>query len=145
MARRLVVANEFFLDASYAIALAASSDQLHSRALELADDIGRQATRLVTTRLVLVEIGNALSKQRYRAAAVDLLVSLESDPTVEIVSLTGDLYAQAFELFRNRPDKDWGLTDCVSFVVMRARGVGESLTSDEHFEQAGFRALLRQS
>jgi predicted nucleic acid-binding protein len=86
-----------FLDASYAIALAASSDQLHSRALELADGIERQRTRLITTRAVLLEIGNALSKQRYRAAAADLLSSLESDPLVEIVSLTSDLYSQAFE------------------------------------------------
>lgn len=101
------MADELFLDASYAIALAASSDQLHSRALELADKIEQQQTRLVTTRAVLLEIGNAVSKQRYRAAAVDLLSSLESDPLVEVAPLTGDLYAQAFELFRNRPDKQW--------------------------------------
>ena len=140
-----MVADELFLDASYAIALAASSDQLHSRALELADEIERQSRRLVTTRAVLLEIGNALSKQRYRDAAVDLLSSLESDPTVEIVPMTSDLYAQAFDLFRERPDKEWGLTDCASFVVIQIRGLIEALTSDEHFEQAGIRALLRKA
>jgi predicted nucleic acid-binding protein len=139
-----MVADELFLDASYAIALAASSDQLHSRALELADEIERQSRRLVTTRAVLLEIGNALSKQRYRDAAVDLLSSLESDPMVEVVPMTSDLYGQAFDLFRNRPDKEWGLTDCASFVVMRARGMTDALTSDDHFEQAGFQALLRR-
>jgi uncharacterized protein len=138
------VANELFLDASYAIALAASSDQLHSQALELADEIERQQRRMITTRAVLLEIGNALSKQRYRAAAVDLLSSLETDPLVEIVSLTSDLYSKAFELFRNRPDKQWGLTDCASFVVMQARELTDALTSDDDFAQAGFRALLRQ-
>lgn len=139
------MANELLLDSSYAIALAASSDQLHSRAVELADDIQRHSRRLITTRAVLLEIGNALSKQRYRAAAVELLSSLESDPTVEIVPFTNDLYLQAFDLFRNRPDKEWGLTDCMSFVVMQTRGVVEALTSDEHFDQAGFRALLRDA
>jgi hypothetical protein len=138
------VANELFLDSSYAIALAASSDQLHSRALELAEEIERESRRLITTRAVLLEIGNALSKQRYRAAAVQLLASLESDPSVEIISLTGDLYSQAFELFRDRPDKEWSLTDCASFAVMQARDLTDALTSDEHFEQAGYRALLRQ-
>lgn len=138
------MANELFLDSSYAIALAASSDQLHSRALELAEEIERESRRLITIRAVLLEIGNALSKQRYRAAAVQLLASLESDPSVEIISLTGDLYSQAFELFRDRPDKEWSLTDCASFVVMQARGLTDALTSDEHFEQAGYRALLRQ-
>jgi hypothetical protein len=138
------VANELFLDSSYAIALAASSDQLHSRALELAEEIERESRRLITIRAVLLEIGNALSKQRYRAAAVQLLASLESDPSVEIISLTGDLYSQAFELFRDRPDKEWSLTDCASFAVMQARDLTDALTSDEHFEQAGYRALLRQ-
>ena len=93
-------------------------------------------------RSVIVEIGNALSKQRYRHAAVELLQSLEADPNVTIVRLTEDLYARAFRLFRERPDKEWGLTDCVSFVVMQDRKITEALTTDEHFQQAGFQALL---
>lgn len=137
------MANELFLDSSYAIALAASSDQLHSRAVTLAEDIQTRNLRLVTTRAVMLEIGNALAKQRYRDAAARLLSSLESDPRVEIVALTNDAYFQALELFRNRPDKEWGMTDCFSFVVMQSRGLIEALTSDVHFEQAGLHALLR--
>ncbi len=60
------------------------------------------------------------------------------------VPLTDELYQQAFDLFRDRPDKEWGLIDCASFVVMQ-RGLTEALTPDEHFEQAGFRALLRSN
>lgn len=91
-----------------------------------------------------MEIGNALSKQRYRPAAVELLLSLENDPKVEIVPVSGDLYAQAFKLFSERTDKEWGLVDCVSFVVMRERGITDALTSDNHFRQAGFNALMRK-
>lgn len=98
---------------------------------------------LVTTRAVLLEIGNALSKQRYRQAAVELLTALEQDRQVEIVPLSEELYEQAFALYRHRPDKEWGFVDCVSFIVMQERGLTEALTTDEHFEQAGFRALLR--
>jgi predicted nucleic acid-binding protein len=93
---------------------------------------------------VLLEIGNALSRRRYRAAAVQLLSSLHSDSSVEVVDLSADLYTKAFDLYRDRPDKEWGLIDCVSFVVMEARGISKALTADEHFEQAGFRALLRE-
>ncbi len=92
---------------------------------------------------MLLEIGNALSKKRYRQAAVELLDALEQDLQVEIVLLSEELYERALELFRNRPDKDWGLIDCVSFVVMKECGLTEALTTDEHFEQAGFRSLLR--
>jgi len=48
------------------------------------------------------------------------------------------------ELYARRPDKSWSLTDCISFVVMTDRGLTEALTGDHHFEQAGFRALLRE-
>jgi uncharacterized protein len=137
------VRTEVFLGTAYAIALAAPSDRLHSRAAALAEELEAEGTRLVTTQAVLLEIGNALSKQRYRAAAVQLLASVENDQSVQVVPLTPELYAETFGLYRDRPDKEWGLIDCVSFIVMGARAITEALTSDEHFEQAGFKALLR--
>ena len=133
---------EIFLDASYAIALSSSTDLHHARALSLADRLEKTPTPLVTTRGVLLEIGNALAKLRYREAATRLLEALESDPQVEIVSISDDLYRRAFGLYRSRTDKEWGLTDCASFIVMRDRGVLEALTADEHFRQAGFQPLL---
>lgn len=135
--------SEVFLDTAYAIALSVESDEHHKHAEELAKQLEGEQTRLVTTRAVLLEIGNALSKKRYRKAAVELLDALEQDPQVEIVSLSEELYERALELFRNRSDKDWGLVDCLSFIVMQKRRLTEALTTDEHFEQAGFRALLR--
>jgi predicted nucleic acid-binding protein len=124
------VGTEAFLDTAFAIALSSSGDDLHRVALALADELERSPTRIVTTRAVLMEIGNALSKKRYRSAAVELLLSLENDPKVDIVPVSGDLYAQAFKLFSERTDKEWGLVDCVSFVVMRERGITDALTSE---------------
>jgi predicted nucleic acid-binding protein len=134
-----------FLDASYAIALSAPADQLHESAVRVAERIESESISLVTTRAVTLEIGNALSKLKHRRAAVELLQSLEDDPTVEIVPLTEELYGLAYQLNRSRADKEWGLTDCVSFVLMRERGLTEALTADEHFRQAGFTALLREN
>jgi|SRR5579875_304276 len=99
---------------------------------------------MVTTWAVVIEIGNALAKRPYRDAALELLSSLQNDPTVEIVPLSSALLEQAVKLFAERPDKECGLTDCISFVAMEARGMREALTADEHFIQAGFRALLRE-
>ncbi|PQV62522.1 putative nucleic acid-binding protein, contains PIN domain [Abditibacterium utsteinense] len=98
----------------------------------------------MTTRAVCSEIGNALSKLRYRAAAVALLESLKSDSTVEIVPLTEECYFKAFQLFQSRPDKEWGLIDCISFVVMTERGLSDALSADEHVRQMGFRPLLKE-
>ena len=110
--------------------------------MELAERLAQSGTRLVTTRAVLLEIGNALAKLRYRDAALQLLEALETDPQVAIVPLTDTLHRRAFDLYRSRPDKEWGLTDCASFVLMRERGLTEALAANEHFRQAGFSALL---
>ena len=99
---------------------------------------------MVTTPAILLEIGNALAKLQYRRAAAQLLSSLCSDPSVEIVPLSDQLFAQGLKLYSERSDKEWGLTDCISFVIMRARGIMGALTTDVHFQQAGFRALLRE-
>jgi predicted nucleic acid-binding protein len=136
------VAVELFLDASYAIALASSTDQHHERAVELAQRIETEDKRLITSRAVVLEIGNALSKLRYRAAAVALLDAIERDPNVEIVPLSEELYRQSLEIYRQHQDKEWGLTDCVSFAVMWERSITDALTADNHFRQAGLRALL---
>ena len=134
---------EVFLDTAYAIALSSPNDLFHQRAVQLADELKLAGTRLVTPRAILLEIGNALSKQRHRRAAVVLLDSLEIDPHVEIIPLSEQLYARASQLYRERPDKEWALTDCISIIVMGDRGINEALTTDEHFQQAGFQALMR--
>jgi len=136
---------EVFLDTAYAIALSSSKDKHHEQALFLAGELESDHTKLITTRAVMLEIGNALSKQRYRIAAVQLLESLEQDRTVEIIPLSEELYKAGFELYQESEDKEWGITDCISFVVMRERGLREALTTDEDFEQAGFIALLRDA
>lgn len=136
--------NSVFLDTAYAIALASITDQHHDRALEVADWIDAQRIPLITTRAVVIEIGNALAKLRYRAEAVQLLNALERDISVEIIALSEPLYAQALLFFESRQDKEWGLTDCISFVVMQQRGIVDALTADSHFQQAGFNALLLQ-
>lgn len=111
---------------------------------QLANQIKSAGTCIVTTHAVMLEIGNSLSKQRYRRAAVGLLYALEVDSKVTIVHFSEELYVRAFKLYRERMDKEWGLVDCVSFIVMSERRITDALTTDKHFEQAGFRALLRE-
>lgn len=135
--------NRVFLDTSYAVALATPKDEYHRQALSLTADIQRRGTRVLTTRAVLLEIGNSLAKRWCRASGANLLRFFEADPRIEIVPLSEDLYRRGFEIFAQRRDKDWGLVDCLSFVIMQDYRVSDSLTTDEHFEQAGFRALMR--
>ena len=133
---------EVFLDSSYAIALSSAKDTHHLKALDFAQKFQSAPARIVTTEPILFEIGNALSQMRHRQAAVNLIESIEQDTHIEVVVCSQDLFRRAVDLFQSRYDKDWGLTDCFSFVVMEDRGITDALTADHHFQQAGYRALL---
>ena len=67
---------------------------------------------------------------------------IRHDPRVDVVLHGGELSEGAIRLFTARSDKDWSLTDCLSFIVMERRNILEALTADNHFEQAGFHAVL---
>jgi hypothetical protein len=131
-----------FLDTSYVIALCSYRDKYHHIALRMAEEIEKKSIHLITTQGILLEIGNALARQNTRNAAVELLESIENDPLIEIIPLTDTLYKKGLSLFRERMDKEWGLTDCISFITMKEHSIKEALTTDDHFHQAGFKALL---
>jgi predicted nucleic acid-binding protein len=129
-----------FIDSQFVVALINHRDQHHEEAVRISTDfVGRP---LLTTDVVLVEIGNALARN-FKAQAVEVIDYFHRAANIEIVPMTASLFAEAFALYRVRSDKSWGLTDCISFVVMRQAGIEEALTHDHHFTQAGFSAILR--
>jgi predicted nucleic acid-binding protein len=93
--------------------------------------------------LSLTGADTAISKQKYCSKSIKLLSSLENDKTVTIIPLSETLYQKAFQLYCQRNDKNWGIVDYISFIVMEEHKITEALTTDIHFQQAGFRALLR--
>jgi predicted nucleic acid-binding protein len=129
-----------FLDTLFVIALINQRDQYHQRAAELA--VRYEGEEFLTTDAVLLEIGNALAK-KYRQEAVEVITHLLTSRDVEVVRLTPALFDESFALYRSHQDKEWGLIDCISFIVMRQNNIQDALTLDQHFVQAGFRALMR--
>jgi len=97
--------------------------------------------------MVLTELFNMLAgKGEYlRIAAARLFETLSSAPNYEVVPQTSIIFREAVQFYKDRPDKDWGLTDCTSFLIMNRKGIIEALTPDRHFAQAGFQALLMDS
>lgn len=135
-----------FLDTAYINALVNTRDQWHAPAARWEKRAATERRALVTTEFVLAEIADSLAAVRFRAQAAQVIAVLQASSLVTIVPASAQLFAAALDLYRNRADKAWGLTDCASFVVMGEvmgeRGLTEALTSDDHFRQAGFRALL---
>jgi hypothetical protein len=132
--------SDLFADSAFYIAAVNPRDGLHGMATAFLENL---EGRLVTTDFVLVEVGNWLSKSRDRAVFVELVQRLRADASVTIIEADRPTFDAGFNLYSQRPDKDWSLTDCISFVVMNRLRLTEALTADRHFEQAGFKVLLK--
>lgn len=129
-----------FVDTFALIAWLNPRDQSYT---DVAAYLDRYAGKLVTTEWVLVELADALSAPNARTTVVEFLKAVRLDSQFDIVDYLPEVYQAGFELFANRPDKAWALTDCISFAVMTQHGLTDALTADHHFEQAGFRAIFK--
>lgn len=128
-----------FADTFYLLAMINPRDSAHPSALAAGDSL---SGRLVTTEFILLEVADALAAASEREKFISMLDRIRANPTIIVVPASSKLLARGLELYRERPDKDWSLTDCISFVVMTQRGITEALTGDHHFRQAGFMPLL---
>jgi uncharacterized protein len=133
------VSEALFADSGFVIALINRRDQYHAQAQNLASRF--RGHPIVSTDAVLLEVGNGLARN-FKSEAAEIIEHFLTAADVEVVRLLPDLFDDALELFRTHVDKEWGLVDCLSFVVMRERKILRALTCDHHFVQAGFSALL---
>jgi len=131
---------ERFADSFVFLAMLNQRDRKHRAAVAA---LSGSRDPLVTTAWILTELADGLCAAKSRTVFISLEARLKSDSRFTIVPASAQLYVDGLNLYRQRPDKDWSLTDCISFVVMHQRGMGEALTGDHHFEQAGFTALLK--
>jgi predicted nucleic acid-binding protein len=128
-----------FADTYYYLALASRGDAGHTRAAAFSR---AYHGRVLTTPWVLTEVGDALASPSQRHVFTAIVADVKQDANTTIVAPTSELFDAGCTLYSQRPDKDWSLTDCVSFVVMERHGVAQALSADHHFEQAGFVVLL---
>jgi predicted nucleic acid-binding protein len=132
--------NAWFADTTFYLALLNAGDQYHPVATRLAALV---RGRTVTTTWVLTEVADALSRPFHRVETARFISDLRNDPRVFIPPPSSRLFDEGLQLYAERPDKEWPLTDCISFVVMRQQGLAEALSADHHFEQAGFVILMK--
>jgi predicted nucleic acid-binding protein len=132
-----------FVDSFAWIAAINKSDNYHEISLRILEELLNRQAKLVTTNYVVVETINALSKVEFRRTVIEFIDKLGKSPRVQIVKITDEIYNNAWTLYQQRMDKDWGITDCTSFEVMRMFNIERAFTSDKHFEQAGYSLMVK--
>jgi predicted nucleic acid-binding protein len=137
--------NDAYADTSGWANVVSRAEPFHALAAAIVNPIRASGRRFVTTNYVLAELVALLTSPMRitRPQQIRFLADLRSAAWVEVVHVDAALDAAAWNLWQSRPDKEWSLVDCASFVVMQQRGMTEALTSDHHFEQAGFVRLLK--
>lgn len=140
MARRTVL-----LDTSFVLALENRDDPHHERAKSLDRELTAESCPYLVHLGVLLEIADGYARLGRRRKAIELLHKFETEEGYALCAINEPLFAAATDLYRARPDKEWSLTDCLSFALMREQDITEALTADGHFRQAGFTALLLET
>lgn len=104
----------------------------------------RSASRRLTHSYVLAEfVALAQARRLPRLPALSFVADLQDNAAVQVAYVSETQHRMALEFLRQRPDKPWSLCDAVSFLLMNQAGILEALTTDHHFEQAGFVRLLK--
>ncbi len=136
---------DLFLDTAGWGQLVDPTQSYHKVAARIYRVARQQKHLIVTTNYVIAELVALLTSPLHipRRSIIAFIEGLRTSPYVRVVLIDSALEQQAWEFLKAHPDKDWSLVDCASFVVMKQRGIQEALTSDHHFEQAGFVRLLK--
>ncbi len=134
-----------FADTGYWVALIDPDDDIHLKAVSASNQLGK--VTIVTHELVLVEVLNHFAGYGafYRRKAVENVERTLHHPGTLVVNMESERFRQAMLRYSRYYDKAWGLTDCYSFTLMDDMGITDALAYDHHFQQAGFRALLREA
>ena len=137
--------SDLFVDTSGWANLIDVSQLFHSLSVKIYQNARSQKHKIITTSYIITELIALLSKPLRipRPKAIAFIQSLKTSPYVEVIHISKEIDTKAWELLMQRQDKEWSLVDCSSFIVMQECKITESLTSDHHFEQAGFIRLLK--
>lgn len=133
-----------FVDTVYWIAVVRPFDQWKQAAADARQSI--EPFHMVTSDEVLTEFLAALSAggDVMRRQASRMVRAILDNPNVTVVPQFRDAFLRALDLYEQRPDKEYSLTDRISMNIMKRDRIADVLTIDHHFQQEGFQVLMRR-
>ena len=100
---------------------------------------------IITSDLIFVEFFDSICNMGpfWRKIMIRAFNDLKASPNIQIQPFAREIFCSALDFYKMRLDKSYSFTDCVAIVMIKNAGINEVLTTDHHFEQEGFAALLR--
>ncbi len=132
--------NRVFLDTAGILAMSNRRDSFHENAVRINQYLEEIHVRFVITDFIVVEVCNSLSKHKH--LALKFLKLIQESDDIEVIPITKTRFEKALQMYQEYTDKDWGLTDITSFLIMKEYGIQEVFTCDHHFKQMGFTVLI---
>jgi len=132
-----------FVDTSALIALGNKRDKFHIQAFKINNELRQTNMHYVTTSAIVLEFGNAFSSTNLKSTAIQIIESINMSKKWKCIDVDRSIFEHGFKRYKNYLDKAWGLVDCISMIVAIKLGIIEIFTADKHFEQAGFKILLK--
>lgn len=133
-----------FVDSGYLIALSDPDDQHHDDSIDWVEILEDEGRRLVTTEFCLIELVNHLSAMDKRHLGRQVVRDLQTHRDFDVIQCSSSLVERGLQLHAERDDKTWGLTDCISLVVMQDQSIHDVLAYDSDFDEAGKRVLTAE-
>ena len=133
-------AERLFIDTVCIVGLLNQDDQHHARAKSLLPRL-ESAAEVWVTEAIFIEVGSIFARANRQAAAAFIEACFKAE-NFRVRSVDAVLFRKSLDLYGSRSDKDWSLTDCISFKVMEEQELRLAATGDQHFRQAGYQALM---
>ncbi len=121
------------------------TEPFHLLAKEQMQSWYKKNARIITSNYVLAELIALLTSplRLPRPRVISTVETIKSAIWVKTVHVDYPLDQEAWNLLKERPDKEWSMVDCASMVIMKHFHISETFTSDHHFEQAGYSITLK--
>ncbi len=137
--------NRLFIDTSGWASLFVTRESHHPQARQHFTQANQQNQPIITSNYIISELVALLHSplRQPRSRVFEIINAIRTASYIQIVHVDTAIDQAAWALCQNRPDKPWSLVDCSSFIVMQQMDIQQALTTDHHFEQAGFTRLLK--
>jgi predicted nucleic acid-binding protein len=136
---------KIFVDTFYWVSLNNPQDDWYHKVMIMSESLNQSQTFLITTEEVLSEVLTFYSKSgvRLRQRTVSFIKNILTNNQIQVIEQNHQSFILGFELYQNRLDKGYSLTDCISMNIMKQLKIREILSHDQHFSQEGFIILFR--